>query len=223
MDWGRIVAFLRVFGAECIDALLPPHAHTTRTKARRFGDIPKVVAVHELLGTTITTLMDYRRTEVRDLIRSLKYDGNERAAKLCAMVLADFLREELAVLRSFSPRPVFIVPLPLHPIRMRDRGFNQITRVLEQLPPELRTGELATVSESLLVRIRDTPHQTSLARTARIANMKHAFAAPEPRALRHTHIFVIDDVTTTGATLVNAGHTLERHDAEVTLIALARA
>src|ERR1700677_2665242 len=114
MDRGRLILLLRATWTELFDAILPPHARTLRTKRRGFEQIPLLVANHELLDAHITTLMDYRKSEVQDLIRSLKYDGNEYAAHLCATVLADYLREEIASLRAFSPRPIFIIPLPLH-------------------------------------------------------------------------------------------------------------
>jgi len=205
MDRGRPIFLLRAIWIELLDAILPPHARTVRTKARGFDEIPLLVANHELLGGRITTLMDYRKPEVQDLIRSLKYDGNEYAAHLCATVLADFLREEIASIRVFSPRPIFIISLPLHPLRLRERGFNQIALVLAQLPPEFRDGTLAAVTDSILIRTRDTPHQTSLPRSSRLANMRHAFSVADPDLIRHAHVFLIDDVTTTGASLVNAG------------------
>ncbi len=223
MDWGRLFSFARTIGTEFIDAILPPHAHTVRTKERSFEDIPLLLAEHELLGVKITTVMDYRKPEVRDLIRSLKYDGNEHAARLCATVVSDFLREEIASIRMFSPRPIFIIPLPLHHNRLRSRGFNQITLVLDSLPHEFKDGTQATVTDAALIRTRDTPHQTALPRQSRITNMRGAFAVAEPDIVRHAHVFLIDDVTTTGATLKSAAQPLVRAKANVTLIALARA
>ena len=222
MDWGRLARAARTLCIETLDAIVPPHARTLRTKERSFDDIPLHVESHELLDARITTLMDYRRLEVQDLIRSLKYDGNEYAAHLCATVLADYLREEIASIRAFSPRPIYIIPLPLHESRQRERGFNQIELVLKRLPQEFRDGTLATVSTSL-IRTRATPRQTHLPRSERIRNVRGAFALPDPAPLRRAHIFLIDDVTTTGATLGNAMKPLMKAKAEVTLIALARA
>jgi ComF family protein len=222
MDWGRLAYFARTILTEVLDAILPPHARTLRTKDRAFEDIPLTIAVHELLGTRITTLMDYRKTAVQDLIRSLKYDGNEYAAHLCALVLADYLCEEIATIRAFSPRPIYIIPLPLHQSRQKERGFNQIELVLKRLPQEFRDGTLATVSMAL-IRSRATPRQTHLARAERIRNVRGAFTVPDAAVIRRAHVFLIDDVTTTGATLANAMKPLVKAKAEVTLLALARA
>ena len=223
MDWGRLVHFLHATCIEILDAILPPHARTLRTKSRTFEEIPLIVAIHDLLDARITTLMDYRMPEVQDLIRSLKYDGNAYAAHLCATILADFLREEIASIRTFSPRPIFIIPLPLHLSRERERGFNQIALVLNQLPQEFRDGTLAIVTPHALIRTRDTPRQTRMSRHDRIRNMRGAFTIPDSSLLRHAHVFLVDDVTTTGATLANAANPLQKAKAHVTLLALARA
>ena len=205
------------------DTILPLRGRSARTKGRTAEEIPLCPTVHELLGARITTLMDYRQSEVQDLIRSLKYDGGAHAAKLAAELLADFLREEISSHRSFSQRKVLIVPVPLHSSRARERGFNQIELVLKNLPQEFRDGSLSTLMPGALVRIRATDPQTRLHRSLRLSNVAGAFAVFEPNFVNKTRVFLIDDVTTTGATLVNAATPLRRAGADVTLLALARA
>lgn len=217
---------LRKFFAVCeviFDTILPLRGRSARTKARTAEDIPLIPTVHELLQTHITTLMDYRQSEVQDLIRSLKYDGSGYAAQLAAQLLADFLREEISSQRAFSQRKILIVPVPLHSSRARERGFNQIELVLKALPEEFRNGTLSTLMPGALVRTRETEQQTHLHRSERLSNVAGAFEVFEPDFVNKKHIFLIDDVTTTGATLVNAAAPLRRSGAEVTLLALARA
>lgn len=205
------------------DAVLPLRARSARTKERKAEDIPLLPAVHDLLGTRITTLTDYRESAVQDLIRSLKYDGSGHAARLAATLLADYLREEISSERTFSQKKIFIVPVPLHSGRVRERGFNQIERALKSLPQEFRDGTLALFVPHALARIRATKQQTRLSRSERLSNVAGAFIAPNAALVNKKHIFLIDDVTTTGATLVNAATPLRRAGAEVTLLALARA
>ena len=214
---------MRSFAADALDALMPPHEHTGRTASRALRDIPLCVRKHELLGQGVTTLMDYRAPEVRDLIRSLKYDGNAHAASLCASALAGFLFEEIASDRSFSPRPIFIVPLPLHSRREAARGFNQIEKVLRALPASLREGPHSRLMPGMLERTRDTPHQTMLLRRDRLVNVRGAFRVRDPLCIRRARVYVIDDVTTTGATLSSASAAVRRAGAEPFPIALARA
>jgi len=203
--------------------IAPRRARTIRTQKRTQTDIPLVPASHHLLGMDITTVMDYRDDSVQDLIRSLKYDGSEHAARLCAQVLADFLLEELSEEKSYSPRRILLVPMPLHQRRLRERGFNQIEVVLGHLPTQWHDGSTATIAPHALIRIKQTQSQAHLSRADRIKNMRDAFTVPAPEAIRDTHIFLIDDVTTTGATLKSAAHALRTTGAKVTPLALARA
>jgi ComF family protein len=206
-----------------LDAILPLRERTARTKRRTAEEIPLCPTVHDLLRARITTLMDYQDPAVQDLVRSLKYDGSGYAAHLAAALLADFLREEISSQRAFSQKKILIVPVPLHHSRARERGFNQIELVLKALPQEFRDGTLASLAPEALARTRATKQQTRLSRSDRLSNVAGAFAAQDATLVRKTHIFLIDDVTTTGATLAHAAAPLRRARAEVTLLALARA
>ena len=206
-----------------VDAILPPRARTLRTKNLSAEDIPLTSASHDLLGVKITTLMEYTKQEVQDLIQSLKYDGSGRAAHLCAGVLADYLTEEISSAKQFSQKKILLVPVPLHASRARERGFNQIALVLQSLPREFRDGTKSRLAPEVLVRSRATKQQTKLPRSERLSNVAGAFVVPDATLVTHTHIFLVDDVATTGATLANAATPLRRAGAHVTLLALARA
>ncbi|HEY4524851.1 MAG TPA: hypothetical protein VJL39_00630 [Candidatus Paceibacterota bacterium] len=206
-----------------IDAIAPLRERTRRVRTTDAEDLALSPTVHDLLGTRITTLMNYESGGSAALIQSLKYDGSARAARLLASALADFLREEVASHRTFSTKTLLLVPVPLHPSRGRERGFNQIQKVLDHLPLEFRDGSLSFVNSETLERTRSTLPQTKLARSERLSNVAGAFACHDEDTIRDTHIFLIDDVTTTGATLVNAATPLRRAGATVTCLALARA
>ena len=205
-----------------MDAILPLRQRSQRTKGRTLEDIPLAPTAHELLRERITTLMDYQNGAVQDLIRSLKYDGSAYAASLAAALLADYLQEEISSEKAFSTKKILLVPVPLHEARTRERGYNQIELVLQALPEEFRDGTHAHLAVNVLARTRETKPQTRLSRSERLSNVAGAFTA-EAQKMPKTHIYLIDDVTTTGATLVNAATPLRRAGAEVTLLALARA
>lgn len=206
-----------------LDAILPLRARSARTKARKPEDFLLAPTTHELLGTTIVTLMDYREQSVQDLIRALKYDRSQHAASIAATLLAEYLLEEISSHKIFSQKSILLIPVPLHASRARERGFNQISIVLDALPDDFKSGASATLVPHALVRSRETKQQTRLHRSERLSNVAGAFAVPDPALVKDSHVFLIDDVTTTGATLVNAATPLRRAGATVTLIALARA
>ncbi|MGH8763980.1 MAG: ComF family protein [Nitrosospira sp.] len=121
------------------------------------------------------------------LVHSLKYQANLPMAP----VLADLL---LARIDGIA-LPDFIVPMPLHPGKLRERGFNQALEIARNVSKESGVRLLPAVCE----RIRDTPSQTGLPWKEREKNIRGAFACKTD--LTGKHIAILDDVMTTGATL----------------------
>ena len=123
-------------------------------------------------------------------VHRAKYDGDPtRAARLGDLLLP--LAAELA-------RPVrCVVPVPLHPRRLRERGYNQS---MELARPVARALGCPLLADGL-VRLRDTPTQTALARAGRAANVAGVFRAAAGRALAGGHVVIVDDVVTTGSTM----------------------
>jgi competence protein ComFC len=109
--------------------------------------------------------------------------------------LAELLIAEAApVLRG--QKHSFIVPVPLHPVKKREREFNQA----ETLAARLSEATRIPVNEKLLLRVKATATQTLLRRDERATNMRGAFAAREGVELNGERIILVDDVLTTGAT-----------------------
>jgi len=124
-------------------------------------------------------------------IVKLKYDPRPELA----VPLGELLRRGVAQLGSFAPDVV--VPVPLHPTRLVQRGFNQAALLAGPVARDLGAALLARA----LVRTRDTPQQAVLDRRRRVLNVRNAFAARDPQALRGKRVLLVDDVRTTGATL----------------------
>lgn len=107
-----------------------------------------------------------------------------------------------------ADKPDLIVPVPLSDQRLRERGFNQSWEVARRLAS--RIG--CQADSSLVLRIKDTPHQLAFPIAKRSANVKGAFAV-EPRRLAEVRgkvIAVLDDVMTTGATAAEIARTLQQ-------------
>ena len=115
--------------------------------------------------------------------------------------------------------PQWLVPIPLHARRLRERGYNQALELAKPLAQALGVPLRADA----LLRVRQTPPQTGLDASARRRNLRGAFAVA-PNVSLPAHVALFDDVMTTGATLREAAQTLRRAGvARVDAWALARA
>lgn len=206
-----------------LDIVLPRKKRVARIDDYTIEQLAVTPTTHHVCGVTITTLTSYRTQAAEDLVRALKYDHTLRAAQLLAGMLAEYLREEIASLKTFSARPVLLVPVPLYPSREKERGFNQVERILGTLPREFHDGTLSRVASDALMRIRATQQQTRLSRHERLRNVRDAFSLSEPEVARDAHVILVDDVTTTGATLAEAAKPFQKAKIPITLIALAHA
>ncbi len=103
-----------------------------------------------------------------------------------------------------------LVPVPLHPVKQRERGFNQAQHLAHRL--SRATG--IPVEDRLLQRVELTRTQTLLSRPERAANVSQAFTMRPSQALARKNVVLIDDVLTTGATTNACARILRRGGAE---------
>jgi ComF family protein len=163
----------------------------------------------------------YDHKLVRGAIRATKYHAHERAAALLGEALAPFVAEEVSERRMFgSFTNALLVPIPLHPQRLRDRGFNQAERIAQSLNAHI--GETLVLSPDLLVRVHNTATQTKQTRKQRLMNMRGSFAVAPRAPVAGADIVLLDDVVTTGATMGAARDALRAAGArEVLCVAVA--
>jgi ComF family protein len=120
-------------------------------------------------------------------VAAFKYGGARRLGRRFASAMAA---------RVADPRIDLVVPVPLHPRRLRQRGFNQSALIARHLARRLGCPASLTTA----VRASDTPSQTVLAPGARAANVADAFRIRDPGAVADRTVLVVDDVWTSGAT-----------------------
>ncbi len=161
------------------------------------SDFKLLGAVHEnfsVPGTIYISkawpLFDFDRS-FQQLIHHLKYS---RRRKPIAVVLDHY---ESQILRQLPENKIdLIISIPLHPLKLRERGYNQVEDMSRWLAQKLQ----ATVGDHLVKRVKYTTSQTKLSAHDRAENVQNAFGLTDETALKDMHILLVDDVLTTGAT-----------------------
>ena len=148
------------------------------------------------------------------MIQQLKFNEKLSYAPLLSSLMLRYLQE-----KSLEPLQIdAIIPMPLHPKRLKERGFNQSLLLLESIASKMGIF----VDASSCRRIRNTPHQTGKTAQQRRKNIKGSFQFDNHKGYKYVIIF--DDVITTGSSVSELSKVLKRSGIErVDVWSLARA
>ena len=149
---------------------------------------------------------------VQELIHQLKYKGRKDVGDTVGKLMGNDLKKS-----DFNAVDL-IVPVPLHKSRQKVRGYNQCDCIGEGLSAGLNKK----FSPHVLERREATQTQTNKSRYDRYRNVENIFTVAEPEMVRGKNILLIDDVITTGSTLISCAEAiLNVPDTEVFIAAIA--
>lgn len=131
----------------------------------------------------------------RNVVHEIKYHGNVHLAHSIGRMMGEQIRES----HRFDDVDI-IVPVPLHEVRQRNRGYNQS----EELCRGIVQAFPRKIAAHTLERVVNTQSQTKQQIQERQNNVKVAFAINDAEAFRGKHVLLVDDVLTTGATICSA-------------------
>ena len=168
-----------------IDCLFPPSKATGLIRQTDFNLLYKPGRFNEVVYLT-----NYRHPAVTAAITENKFNHCPYAAKVLGELLGNWTAEN---------QQIIFVPIPLSSQRARERGYNQVVRILNHCPKTI------TSMPTVLRRSRHTQPQTTLSKEARLRNMTNAFEIQQlPDWSTISEVVLVDDVSTTGATLAAA-------------------
>jgi len=190
----------------CITNLLfPLHPSIKAIKNENKGSFVRFYSFHQTKN--LIALANYQEKIIKETLKANKFHNYKPAAELLATLVEEWLKNQ-------TTEKIIFVPIPLGEKRQEERGYNQVTRILENIHTEKNI-----FISPLLRRRRETLPQTKLHRDDRLQNIKGAFTLNEVELNKNNQdlklnpdcLFVIvDDVITTGATLDEACKVLKR-------------
>jgi competence protein ComFC len=193
-----------------LDLVFPPGKAEEVVRALGIEELRKLCVPQVHNGTTF--LLPYRDPRVRALIWQLKYKRDRKAVALLSLILKEYLETHV-------PESCLVIPIPLSRTRLHERGYNQVTLITRELT---RAFPRLTLREDILVRTLHRERQTTLGRQERLQNIRGSLCVLHPETLSGKDVLILDDVTTTGATLREAEAVLQTaKPRSVRMIALA--
>ncbi len=162
--------------------------------------IPKTLRKNSYLDS-ILSCTNFKNHIVKKSIHYLKYKNIPQLSQPLGSIMLRALSQSLRIKEN-----IILCPIPLHPNRLRFRGYNQALLLTQYLECKLNLPIY-----NGLTRIRDTPNQMKITdKTTRIENMNDAFEARQVAGSEGQNIIIIDDVTTTLSTIQQAAKALSK-------------
>ena len=165
------------------------HLHLENSAARQlWGRLP---------CNAVMSLFYFKKgARAQNVIHNLKYKGRRHLGTKLGSMIA----ERLLISPAYAEIDL-IIPVPLHPSRERERGYNQSLCIAKGISAAMHIP----VNSVSLLRKKATGSQTKKSRYNRFENMQLVFSIADPAAHQDRHILLVDDVITTGATLEACG------------------
>lgn len=152
--------------------------------------------------TRIFSLFHYQ-TPIDQLIVGLKFNNRLVNAKILGTLFANYLH---GYYQKHDTKPEIIIPVPLHPNRLYERGYNQALELARPIAAMLQIP----INHQLIKRIKNTQAQSLLSAKKRGQNINQAFTII--KNLKHEYVAIVDDVITTGSTIVELCKTLRQQN-----------
>ncbi len=172
----------------------------------------KVSPPFEQIHPWVVSVFKYRHPQIRESIWKLKYHGGHAIADDLAPYLYDeilsFLGESISV-----DQKIVLVPIPTTKTRLRERGFNQSEILAKSIWKENK--ELFVLDLNCLKKVKETTPQAKIKlKSKRLQNMRGVFVIKNSTHIKNKTIVLVDDITTTGATLSEARRILKQSGAK---------
>lgn len=194
---------------QIIDILFPKEAdvRTIETLIQR-GALNSLPKAPSLPKEWMYALFHYKHKLVRTLVWHIKFKGNGVFVRAVAISISEEILSYFEEKGLFSSKEWLLVPIPATAIHKKEKGFNQTELVAEKIM-ETDAQNFVTYTPDALIKYKNTLPQVAIRnRSERMRNLIGAYKVTKPELIFGKNIILIDDVITTGSTLVEARRAL---------------
>ena len=201
------------------ESIFPRRKHSSAIEQTQEKEIHDRVTI--LKNKDHTALLPYSNKTVKNLLYAIKYENHKKSVDIASDILSEHLFDEIQEEEVIRSMHYITCTIPITKERRNKNGHDHMHTLLRKIHRKLPDNR-AVYKKDLLRWARETKRQSRIKeRVKRIHNMCHAMQATKPLS-RNTVCFIIDDITTTGATLSEAKRALTEAGAETVItIALA--
>ena len=207
-----------------LDAIFPPRDTELLVRSATFSSLEELIIPSkvQIEADTVTTLLPYRSRLVQAFILEAKFYNNKKAQEFLGKILSQYLTYIWSNLPKQSIQQILVIPVPLGKKRRKERGYNQIEEIAKHI-----VHPSIVLEPKILNRSRETKPQMTLKRSSRLLNMRSAFVISPNfkenlRPNSQILYIIVDDVVTTGSTLLAAKETLSKAKIQnILMLALA--
>ena len=198
--------YLTTFISLCTEWLFPPREKEKNVGNLTHKDILNLPKAKEINSST-HALFSYKDSLVRSLIWELKYHKNTHSLTLIIPLLADTIISEYSDKNLFDNwTSCLLIPVPSNQSSITEKGFSQTKLICEQLK-KLLPPDIVYCPHALIKKVNTQKQSKLTSRTQRLNNL-HNTQTADATIVSGNYIIVIDDVTTTGATLAESKRAL---------------
>lgn len=193
-----------------------PHDDTVLTiynkiRENKLTSLPKP---HQDPPHNISSLFSYKDRYVRALIWQIKYRNDKKIIYAVSKLIYEIILEDIADQFYFEHMKPYLIPIPATALHVRERGYNQTEELCRAIISN-DTDSMLMYEKNILIKTKETISQTKTKnRRERLQNMNGVFSVNYPEKITGKICILIDDVTTTGATINEAKRALKQAGAK---------
>jgi len=172
------------------------------------GNLRSLTKASDLPHSYMKSLFHYKDSRVRTLVWQIKYAGNRKITCAVATLLSEEIISFFEERGGFTSKNWLLVPIPASKKHLKEKGFSQTDRIARAMM-ETEARAFVKYAPDMLVKVRETDAQVTIKnRGKRLLNLKNTYGTNNNQILIGTNVFIIDDVITTGSTMLEARRAL---------------